>query len=111
MNFQHSNIICVFIVLFFFVVNCSFSETSITGEDHKREFTIRCNVAQFQSTGIGLSKKDAKRIAATEMIKLINSSDSATLSDSNSSLCAADAVGALITFCRQCNFNLPKYEC
>lgn len=108
MNSQHSHISLAYILLhcipFFF--NCSFVVTSVTGEDHRKEFTIRCDVLPFHSIGMSTTKKEAKQIAATKMIKLVNSNDVASDS-SSSSIQNADAVGALINLCRQCNFSLP----
>lgn len=44
---------------------------SVTGESHLREFTFGCRLGLHLTYGCGFTKKDAKKKAASEMLKLI----------------------------------------
>lgn len=49
----------------------SFYEVSVTGESHQREFTYGCKLGSNEKLGIASTKKEAKQIAAREMLQCI----------------------------------------
>lgn len=50
----------------------TFETVSISGESHNREFKISCRIGNDQTLGGGSTKKEAKQIAASEMLKMID---------------------------------------
>lgn len=57
-------------------VNIEFDISSELGPDHKKMFTIQCTFDKYTSEGEGMSKKEAKRNAAYNMLHQLQ-----TLSD------------------------------
>ncbi|CAG9863459.1 unnamed protein product [Phyllotreta striolata] len=51
--------------------NPEFTELSVVGPPHDREFCYRCQVGSFQTVATGNSKKMAKQLAAKEMLESI----------------------------------------